>query len=107
MKRSARTLALFGALAIAPACERKAPGPAECRRFALSMHRLRSEEELGGATRRELALRDQVDGLTRECLVLPYDHELVRCIEEQGRPRACRAAFDLRRARGSKRMLSH
>lgn len=85
------------AFALLSACERKAPGPRECRSVALSLSGLRSEEHLGGATRRELAIRDQVDEDTRECLTLPYDKSYVRCLEETGRTRECRSAFERRR----------
>jgi hypothetical protein len=89
-------VALAGALA--GGCARKAPGPTECRNFALSMFALRSEEDLGGASRRELAVRDQVDELTRECLTLPYDRGYLRCLEETRHTVACRRAFERRRA---------
>ena len=95
MVRRATLCALIALLAMA--CQRKAPGPDECRTFALGMYRLSSEEDLGGRTRRELALRDQVDALTRECLVLPYDRQLLRCAEETGGAAMCRATFDRRR----------
>jgi len=95
--RSATLVALICALSAG--CARKAPGPDECRSFALAVFGLGSEAELGGGTHRELALRDRVDEVTRECLVLPYDRELLRCAEETRRVPACRAAFKLRRAR--------
>jgi hypothetical protein len=65
------------------------------------MFRLESEEDLGGRTRREIAIRDQVDALTRECLVMPYDRQLLTCALETGGARMCWAAFDRRRKRGS------
>jgi hypothetical protein len=88
------------------ACERKAPGPTECRNFALSMFALRSEDELARASRRELAIRDQIDELTRECLTMPYDRAYVRCLEESGKTGPCRRAFERRRARASEPALS-
>ena len=89
------------AAALALSCHRKAPGPDECRSFALKMFRLPSEEAIGGRTRQELALRDQVDALTRKCLVLPYDRQLLRCVEETGGAPVCLTAFDRRRKSGS------
>ena len=98
----ARRSGLFVLVAVlALSCQRKAPGPDECRGFALKMFRLQSEGDIGGRTRRELALRDQVDALTRECLVLPYDRQLLRCVEETGGAPVCRTAFDRRRKSGS------
>ena len=47
--------------------------------------------------------RDEVDELTRECLVTPYDRELLRCVGETGRVRACKNRFDLRRTARSER----
>lgn len=96
-------LVILLSCALGAGCARKAPGPQECRSFALSAFGLRSEAELGEGTRPELALRDRVDEVTRECLVLPYDRELLRCTEVTGRVPACRAAFKLRRARQAER----
>jgi len=93
-----RRAALFFSITLAVACERKAPGPKECRAFALAAFGLSAEEQLAGGTRRSLSLRDEVDGLTRECLVVPYDRQLLRCLSETGRSRACRIAFERRRA---------
>ena len=92
--------------ALSAGCARKAPGPDECRGYALSLFGLRSETDLGAGTHSELALRDRVDEITRECLVLPYDRELLRCVEETGRASACRAAFKSRRAQHAERRLS-
>jgi hypothetical protein len=89
---------LFGVLA--SACARKAPGPVECRRFALAFYGVPREEALEGAVRRGIEVRAQVDELTRECLVVPYDRQLLRCTVETGKSRACRAAFERRRALG-------
>jgi hypothetical protein len=97
VRRGATLVALLCALSAG--CARKAPGPDECRSFALAAFGLRSETELGSETLRELALRDRVDEVTRECLVLPYDRQLLRCAEQTGRLPACRAEFKLRRAR--------
>jgi len=94
----ARLAALFFSIPLAVACERKAPGPKECRAFALAAFGLSAEEELARGARRNLSLRDEVDGLTRECLVVPYDRPLLRCLNETGRSRACRVAFERRRA---------
>jgi hypothetical protein len=88
----------FALLLALCACDRKAPGPDECRAFALAALGLSSEEELAGASPRRRAVRDDVDAITRECLVMPYDREFLRCTLETGRGRACRLAFDHRRA---------
>ncbi|HVR20315.1 MAG TPA: hypothetical protein VMS65_11480 [Polyangiaceae bacterium] len=93
-----RRTALLFSITLVVACERKAPGPKECRAFALAVHGLSAEEELARGARRSPSLRDEVDGLTRECLVVPYDRPLLRCLSETGRSRACRIAFERRRA---------
>lgn len=98
------TLALLVVLAVG--CARKAPGPEECRSFALLMFGFQSEEELGRGSPRSQALRPEVDDLTRECLVMPYDRELLRCALSTNGARACRLAFDRRRSIDSERMLS-
>jgi hypothetical protein len=88
---AAALLATFSA----PACRRKAPGPAECRTLALELARVTGS----GALPRDASLKAQVDELTRECLLTPYDRELLRCVEESGRFRACRAEFVRRHRR--------
>jgi hypothetical protein len=85
------------ALLLPVACRRKAPGPAECRTFALAVYGVPSEAALDPRIPGRVDVRERVDDLTRECLVVPYDRQLLRCTEETGRPRACRAAFERRR----------
>jgi len=86
------------ALLLALACQRKAPGPVECRRFALAVYGVPDEDALDERMLgRGVDARERVDDLTRECLVTPYDHELLRCAARTGRARACRAAFERRR----------
>ncbi|HEY3494924.1 MAG TPA: hypothetical protein VGK73_09570 [Polyangiaceae bacterium] len=86
--------ALLSTAFAAPACRRKAPGPAECRAFALELAGRGSSALPPGAH-----LKSEIDELTRECLVTPYDRELLRCVEESRRFRACHAAFALRHRR--------
>jgi hypothetical protein len=85
---------LLAAAFLPAACRRKAPGPEECRRFALSVVGAAGSPRLPHAP----TLKSEVDELTRACLVTPYDRELLRCVEESGRLRACRSAFALRQA---------
>ena len=69
-------------------CEREAPGPMECRQFALSA--------VGVARREELAVpqvNEKVEALTRECLTEPYDRELLHCYETTRQGRACQYQF--------------
>lgn len=76
-------------------CARKLPGPDECRAFALA--------ELGvrpGVTavvlevEPRLALR--AEDLTRECLTVPYDYELLDCLGKGGSKRLCSRDFEAR-----------
>jgi len=73
-------------------CQRRSPGPQECRDFALAVAGVRTREELHP---RHLP---QLDNLTRECLVTPYDRTMLRCVEESGQIAACHREFLRRRA---------
>jgi hypothetical protein len=92
LKRSALLLLL----ALGAGCQRKAPGPDECRALAYHLFGITSERDL--ADRR---VRAKVDDQIQECLVTPYDYELVRCLESGLRARNCEYAFVERRSRGS------
>lgn len=83
--------ALFVAAVVLSACQRKAPGPAECLRYAYRVHHVETEAQL--TTPR---LRDQVDELTRMCLTTPFDRQLLACVESTGRVRACSVEFEYR-----------
>jgi hypothetical protein len=77
-------------------CARKAPGPKECVALA--------ERVVGIEDRRMLSIpqvKERVDRITVECLTVPYDRTLVRCIGETGQARACFVEFRLRRAPGA------
>jgi hypothetical protein len=84
-------MAMLVALVALSGCERKAPGPAECLAFAYHIHGVTNGQDV-----RLARVRAEVDELTRECLVTPYDREYLRCILESGRVRWCQAAFALR-----------
>ena len=72
-------------------CQRRSPGPQECRDFALKVAGVTRREDLEP---RHLA---QLDQLTRECLVRPYDRTMLRCVEESGQLGACHRDFARRR----------
>ena len=80
-------------LLLAAACHRKAPGPDECREFARRAVGMRSDAELEfpGVAKR-------VDDLTTECLVTPFDRELLACVEQGLGTRLCLRDFDVRHA---------
>jgi hypothetical protein len=77
---------------LALGCHRKAPGPEDCHEFAL---------RAVGVSALDLQIpgNDQrVNDLTTECLLTPYDRELLACVE-QGLPlRPCLRQFAARHA---------
>jgi hypothetical protein len=87
----ARALVLIG-ISLLVACERKAPGPAECRTFAHAALGITRPSDLlvPGAAER-------VGELTRDCLTTPFDRDLLRCVQETGRARRCVQDFERRR----------
>lgn len=78
-------------LAFAPGCHRKAPGPDECREFAYQAAGVRTQTDLlvPGALKR-------VDELTTECLLTPFDRELLACVGQGLSTRLCLRDFDIR-----------
>jgi hypothetical protein len=88
-------LALLAVVALwsAGGCQRKAPGPDECRKLALAAAGVERREDV-----RSSELLSRVDLLTRECLVTPYDRTFVRCMEETRHYPVCRRDFARRHA---------
>jgi hypothetical protein len=87
-----RRLALaVGLLLLASACHRKAPGPDECRDFAYRVVGIRTEidAQVPGAIER-------ADELTTECLLTPFDRELLACVEQGAGVRLCMHQFAAR-----------
>lgn len=78
------------------ACQRKAPGPEECRAFAYRAVGVTRAEQL-----RRPDVRDSVNELTQNCLTTPFDRELLQCVQLTGRLRACKLSFDARRNAGN------
>lgn len=94
MKRAAALLVAL-TVTLAVACERKAAGVPECRLLAYRLYGARDDQLLGPALRR------QVDDRIRECLLTPYDRELVACLAQGVRERVCLRAFEARHSAGS------
>lgn len=96
LARGAGVLGGLLALFALSGCQRKAPGPEACRDFALRAYGLRSEDDI-----RTEGTLDEVDELTTECLVTPYDRELLACIERGEATAHCLSQFSRRRAEAS------
>jgi len=90
VRRVAGLVALL-ALALVSACQRKAAGIPECRELAYRMYGVMPGELV------TQALHDRVNDLIRECLLTPYDRELVRCLASGERERLCKRDFVERR----------
>lgn len=74
-------------------CSRKAPGPQDCYRFALSVVGVTDQRML-----RSPPVRAAVDQLTNRCLTTPFDRQLISCVNRFGNVRQCYAAFQARHA---------
>ena len=74
-------------------CERKAPGPEECTRFASTV----VLQHAGGAM--TLEMQAQIEEETRNCLTRPYDRELLNCVLVTNRGRVCLDMFRRRSGR--------
>ena len=69
-------------------CQRKAPGPEECARFA---------EAIVGVGRYVTPAMDaQIERQTQECLTRPYDREFLSCVLLTRQARSCLASFRAR-----------
>lgn len=95
-----RSAALLVALTLGVACQRKAAGVPECRLLAYRLYGARDDQLLGPALRR------QVDDRIRECLLTPYDRELVACLAQGVRERICMRAFEARHLLGKDELES-
>ncbi|HYQ03945.1 MAG TPA: hypothetical protein VER96_34970 [Polyangiaceae bacterium] len=86
-----RAVVGFALLGVAAGCQRKAPGPEECARFAevvVGVHRYITP-----------VMAEQIEAQTRECLTQPYDRELLDCVVLTRQARPCLVAFRARKAK--------
>ena len=87
-----RTLtALVVATSMLTSCERKAPGPRECERFALQ-----ALEIPEGTRLLPLPVANALDELTVKCLVTPFDRELLHCVDQGADARRCMLEYQTR-----------
>ncbi|HKO52464.1 MAG TPA: hypothetical protein VJV79_32375 [Polyangiaceae bacterium] len=75
----------------ATSCQRNAPGPEECARFA--------EIVVGGGRYITPVIAAQIETQTQECLTRPYDRELLRCVILTRQAAVCLASFRTRTGR--------
>ncbi|HET7539251.1 MAG TPA: hypothetical protein VFK05_05245 [Polyangiaceae bacterium] len=88
LARAAVGCALVAAFACS--CQRKAPGPEECARFA--------EAVVGGDRYITPVIAAEIERQIQECLTRPYDRELLNCVLITHRAHACLASFRARTA---------
>jgi hypothetical protein len=69
-------------------CQRKAPGPEECARFA--------EAIVGADHYINPVIAAQIETQTQECLTRPYDRELLACVLLTRDARVCLLSFHAR-----------
>ncbi len=82
---------LAGSTAALLGCERKAPGPEECARFAAAV-----VQYAAGGPFVTPQMQEQIDEQTRVCLTRPYDRELLNCVLASGSARPCLESFHRR-----------
>ncbi|MEO7034388.1 MAG: hypothetical protein ABI548_10870 [Polyangiaceae bacterium] len=75
-------------------CERKAPGPEECQRFAEIVVQL-----AGSGPLLTPEVQSAVEQETRTCLTRPYDRQLLECVTATHQGAMCMAAFRRRTGR--------
>ncbi len=78
------------AAAFALGCQRKAPGPEECARFA--------EAVVGGGGYITPVISAQIERQIQECLTRPYDRELMDCVLVTHHAHGCLSSFRARTA---------
>jgi hypothetical protein len=77
-------------------CQRRLPGPDECRSFALASVGVEPGTPATQLSRHpQLAAR--AEELTRQCLTTPWDYRLLNCLANGGSSRLCLTSFEARR----------
>ena len=89
--RSGRSLSLALVGLALLSCERKAPGPEECLRFAETVVGISRDDP-----RITERLQASIDEETRTCLTRPYDRALIACVQSTGRAHSCIEAYKRR-----------
>ncbi len=77
-------------------CQRRLPGPAECRAFALASIGVRPSTPASVLSQHP-ELYERAESLTQQCLTTPWDYELLACVTNGQSSRACLRSFEARR----------
>ncbi|HKY34331.1 MAG TPA: hypothetical protein VJN18_00195 [Polyangiaceae bacterium] len=85
------------ALLTLASCQRKLPGPQECRAFALASLGLRAETP-ATLLARDPRLTARAEELTQICLTKPWDYQLLGCLQHGGGQQRCLMGFEQRRS---------
>jgi hypothetical protein len=85
---------LFCALQLG--CQRRLPGPEECRSFALASLGVEPGTP-AFALDRHPQLQARAEDLTHKCLTTPWDYKLLNCLAGGGSSRVCFVGFEQRR----------
>lgn len=75
-------------------CERQAPGPEECQRFAAAVVLQTTQSPYLTPEMQQL-----IEDETRKCLTVPYDRELLSCVLTTNRGKLCLDGFRRRTGR--------
>jgi len=81
-------------------CQRRLPGPEECRAFALASLDIEPGTP-AVALRRQPLLTARAEEITRKCLTTPWDYQLLNCLASTGSNRVCLLSFE-RRLQGAR-----
>ena len=94
LRKLARAVTGLAVLGVSTAsCQRKAPGPEECARFA--------EAVVGAHRYINPVIAAQIETQTQECLTRPYDRELMNCVLLTHQARGCLLSFRARHEKAS------
>lgn len=101
MRAIASYLPLLFCALLAAACQRRLPGPEECRSFALASVGVEPGTPATTLSRHP-ALAERAEEVTRKCLTTPWDYKLLNCFASGGSSRLCLRSFEVRRLSGGR-----
>jgi hypothetical protein len=92
----ARCLPFFFCGLLLIGCQRRLPGPEECRSFALASLGVEPGTPASQLSRHP-QLTARAEEITRQCLTTPWDYRLLNCLANGGSSRVCLTSFQARR----------